>query len=245
MAATLQELIPPQREVIYNHFGQSENIPDLISGTMQRKVPVFLEPGKDRRIVVFGGGNVALRKCTQFAGFHITVVTEKTVPGIENVCDEIILERFSPDDIGHYLKDCFIVIAATDSKDLNRAITQSARKLGILVNSAHGGGDVLLPSVVRKEHYSVAVSSEGSVPAFPPYVASLVDDYLGPEFDRMMDLLIEVRKDLDKHISQQPKRAELLSNILHNSDIWDMLKKDDHDNALKVALKLRDSYSDL
>ena len=245
MAATLQELIPPQREVIYNPFGQCENIPVPIRDGMQRKVPVFLEPGKDRRIVVFGGGNVALRKCAQFAGFHITVIAEKTVPGIENVCDEIVLERFSPDDIGHYLKNCFIVIAATDSKDLNKAITQSARKLGILVNSAHGGGDVLLPSVVRKEHYSVAVSSEGSVPAFPPYVASLIDNYLGPEFDRMMDLLIEVRKDLDQHVSQQPKRAELLSEILHDQNIWDMLKKDDYDNALKAALDLRDSYSDL
>lgn len=212
---------------------------------MQRKVPVFLEPSKDRRIVVFGGGNVALRKCTQFAGFHITVIAEKTVPGIKDVCDEIVLQRFSPDDIGTYLKDCFIAVAATDSKNLNKAITQSARRLGIPVNSAHGGGDVLLPSVIRKEHYSVAVSSEGSVPAFPPYMASLIDNHLGPEFDRMMELLMEVRKDLDRHVSQQPKRAELLSKILHDENIWDLLKNAKYECALETALRLRDSYSDL
>lgn len=212
---------------------------------MQRKVPIFLEPTKDRKIVVFGGGNVALRKCVQFSGFHITVITDKTVPGIEDVCDKIILEHFSPENIGPYLKDCFIVIAATDSKELNSAITQSARKHGILVNSAHGGGDVLLPSVIRKQHYSVAISSEGSVPAFPPYIAEQLDKHLGPEFDLMMELLIEIRKDLNTHISKQPVRAELLSEILHDNSIWDLLKNNYPDKALKIAENLRSHYSDL
>ncbi len=194
---------------------------------------------------MFGGGNVALRKCGQFSGFHITVVADKTVPGIENVCDRVILEHFSSEDIGPYLDDCFIVIAATDSKELNSAITLSARKHGILVNSAHGGGDVLLPSVIRKRHYSVAVSSEGSVPAFPPYVAERLDGYLGPEFDLMMELLMEIRKDLDTRISKQPARAELLSEILHDENIWGLLRNNEPDRALKIAEDLRDRHSDL
>lgn len=216
-----------------------------VSERTQRKVPVFLEPSKKRKIVVFGGGNVALRKCTQFTGFDITVIAEKTVPGIEEICDRILLEHFSPDDLDKYLSDCFIAVAATDSKQLNGAIAESARKLGVLVNSAHGGGDILLPSVIRKEHYSVAVSSEGSVPAFPPYVASFIDGILGPEFDLMLDLLIEVRKDLNSFISLQPRRAELLSRILQDRDIWNMLKNGDTENALKASLDLRASYADL
>ncbi len=187
---------------------------------MARKVPVFLEPTKDRKIVVFGGGMVAYRKCKQFEGFHITVIAEKTVPDMESVCDNIILAHFDPSDIGSYLEGAFLVVAATDSKNLNEAITACAKKSGCLINSAHGGGDVLLPSTVRKANYTVAVSSEGAVPAFPPYVAKKINDLLGPEYDCMMELLKFLRSDLQERISEQPKRAEFLAEILANEDIW-------------------------
>ncbi len=190
---------------------------------MARKVPVFLEPTKDRRIVVFGGGMVAYRKCKQFEGFDITVVAEKTVPDMENVCDRIVLAHFDPSDISGYLEGAFIAVAATDSKNLNAAITECAKKNGCLINSAHGGGDILLPSTVRKETYTVAVSSEGSVPAFPPYVAKKINELLGPEYDCMMELLKILRSDLQARISEQPKRAEFLAEILASEDIWHMI----------------------
>ena len=167
---------------------------------MARKVPVFLEPTKDRKIAVFGGGMVAYRKCRQFEGFDITVIADRTVPEMDSVCDRIVLAHFDPSDLDQYLDGVFIAVAATDSKALNAAITETAKKHGCLVNSAHGGGDVLLPSSVRKENYTVAVSSEGSVPAFPPYVAKMIDGFLGPEYDLMMDLLRTLRKDLQEKV---------------------------------------------
>lgn len=211
---------------------------------MHRKVPVYLEPTKDRRIVVFGGGAVALRKCRQFEGFRITVVAESTVPGTEEACDELILKRLSPSEIADYLKDAFLAVAATDDKTLNSAIVASAKGLGVPVNSAHGGGDVLLPSVVRKEHYSVAVSSEGSVPAFPPYVAKRIDEFLGPEYDLMMEVLMHIRKDLKESVSQQPKRAELLAEILSNEDIWNMLRNGGLEEAVSAAEDIESRYID-
>lgn len=211
---------------------------------MARKVPVFLEPSKDRSIIVFGGGNVAYRKCRQFEGFHITVVADKTVPNMKEVCDEIILEHFNPEDIGKYLEGKFIAIAATDSKNLNAAITESAKKNGILINSAHGGGDILLPSSVRKETYTIAVSSEGSVPAFPPYVAKQIDGFLGPEYDQMMRLLTEVRNGLQDRVKLQPKRAEYLAEILATESVWDNLKNGNYPEALTIARTIEEKYRD-
>ncbi|MCQ2079074.1 MAG: bifunctional precorrin-2 dehydrogenase/sirohydrochlorin ferrochelatase [archaeon] len=211
---------------------------------MARKVPVFLEPTKDRSIIVFGGGNVAYRKCRQFEGFHITVVADKTVPNMGEVCDEIILDHFNPEDIGGYLEGKFIAVAATDSKALNAAITASARRNGILVNSAHGGGDILLPSIVRKDTYTVAVSSEGSVPAFPPYVARRIDEMLGPEYDLMMRLLTEIRSGLQERVSQQPRRAEYLAEILATEKVWKKLENSDLPGALDIARGLEERYRD-
>lgn len=211
---------------------------------MSRKVPVFLEPSKSRTIVVFGGGNVAYRKCKQFEGFDITVIADKTVPGMSQVCDRIILEHFDPTDISKFLDGAFIAVAATDSKSLNAAITDSAKKHGILINSAHGGGDILLPSSVRKENYTIAISSEGSVPAFPPYVAKQIDSFLGPEYDSMMALLTTLRKDLQSKVSQQPKRAEFLAEVLDNQDIWNLLKGGDFESAVNAAEIIEEKYRD-
>mgnify|MGYP002624358759 FL=1 len=41
--------------------------------------PIFLSPGK-RRVTVFGGGKVALRKCRHFDGFKIRVVSIEVRP---------------------------------------------------------------------------------------------------------------------------------------------------------------------
>ncbi len=185
---------------------------------------------------------VAYRKCAQFEGFDITVVAEKTVPGMEKVCDRIILVHFDPADIGKYLENAFIAVAATDSKTLNAAITECARNAGCLINSAHGGGDILLPSTVRKTNYTVAVSSEGSVPAFPPFVAKKIDELLGPEYDSMMDLLKILRSDLQERVSEQPKRAEFLAEILANEDIWHMISENDRNGAIALAREIESKY---
>ena len=212
---------------------------------MARKVPVFLEPTKGRKIAVFGGGMVAYRKCRQFEGFDITVIADRTVPEMDSVCDRIILAHFDPSDLDQYLEGVFIAVAATDSKALNAAITETAKKHGCLVNSAHGGGDVLLPSSVRKENYTVAVSSEGSVPAFPPYVAKMIDGFLGPEYDLMMDLLRTLRKDLQEKVSQQPRRAEFLAEVLDSEEVWDALRAGDSGKAMEIARSIQAKYIDL
>ena len=206
-----------------------------------RKVPVFLEPSKNRRIVVFGGGQVAYRKCRQFEGFHITVIADRTVPEIGGVCDEVVLKRFTPDEIPALAEGAFLVVAATDSKELNAAITKTARENGILTNSAHGGGDVLLPSTVRREGFTVAVSSEGSVPAFPPYVAEYIDEQLGEEFDVMLALLKELRSGLQDRVKEQPKRAEFLAEILHSDEVWAAISTD-YDKALEIAREIEKRY---
>lgn len=205
---------------------------------------MFIEPSKERHIVVFGGGSVALRKCRQFEGFHITVIADNVVPEMEKACDKIILEHFEPSSIPGYIKDAFVVVAATDSKKLNLEIASIARAAGILTNSAHGGGDLLLPSSVRKETYTVAISSEGSVPAFPPFMARTIDNLLGEEYDYMLKLLTELRSDFKDRISQQPMRAKFLSEVLGSEEVWRALRDKEYASAMDLARTIEDKYVD-
>ena len=103
--------------------------------------------------------------------------------------------------------------------------------MGKMTNSAHGGGDVLIPSVLRRPGYTVTVSSEGRVPAFPPYVIRQLDAFLDPSYDGMVDLLVHLRSIIRDRIPTQPGRAEYLARVLDDEDIWHMLRSGDSEGA--------------
>jgi len=198
--------------------------------------PIYLSPG-NRRIVVFGGGKVALRKCQHFEGFHITVVSPEILPELRELADESIEAEVSGETAGKYMDGADIVIAATSIHELNNSIRDVSLSKGIMTNSAHGGGDVLIPSVLKRQNYSVTVSSEGRVPAFPPYVIRMLDGFLDPSYDAMMDLLVRIRPVVKERIGTQPQRAKFLADVLDNQKVWELLKAGREDDAYLMVLK--------
>jgi precorrin-2 dehydrogenase/sirohydrochlorin ferrochelatase len=198
--------------------------------------PVFLQPG-DRLIVVFGGGKVAYRKCCNFEGFRIKAVASEIIGEIADLADEVVTCAIDEAVVRREIQGAFIAVAATSDKGVNAMICETAKEMGIPVNSAHGGGDVLIPSVLRKRNYTVAVSSEGKVPAFPPYVVEQLDVFLDESYDAMMDLLISIRPEVMGRIDNQPARAEYLADVVRDGEIWQMIEIGDTEGAREYALK--------
>ena len=198
--------------------------------------PIYLSPG-NRRIVVFGGGKVALRKCQHFEGFHITVIAPQILPELKELADESVEAEVTGETCGRYMDGADIVIAATSIHELNNAIRDVSLSKGIMTNSAHGGGDVLIPSMLKRRTYSVTVSSEGRVPAFPPYVVRLLDEFLDPSLDSMMDLLVRVRPVVKERIATQPERAKFLAEVLDNERVWELLRAGKDDEAYGLVLR--------
>ncbi len=129
-----------------------------------------------------------------------------------------------------------MVIAATSSKVLNGIIRDIAMEKGILVNSAHGGGDVLIPSTLRRGGFTVTVSSEGRAPAFPPYIINQIDNFLDGSYECMLDLLVNIRSKVMEQIPTQPKRAEFMAQIINDQGIWDMLSSGNVQGAMDKAM---------
>lgn len=198
--------------------------------------PILLSPG-NRLVVVFGGGAVALRKCRHFDGFRIRVVSPEVLPELEGIADEVVRVAVDPDTVGDYVGDADIVVAATSSHGLNDSIRDAAMSMGIMTNSAHGGGDVLIPSTLHRDGYTVTVSSEGRVPAFPPYVISKIDGFLDPSYDAMLALLVDLRAVIRDRIPTQPARAEFLAGVLADGRVWDRLSQGDRDGAYAIAME--------
>lgn len=199
--------------------------------------PIVLSPG-NRLVTVFGGGKVALRKCRHFEGFRIRVVSEEVLPEFSELAEEVILERIDPATAASFMDGSDIVVAATSDHALNDAIRDISMSKGIMTNSAHGGGDVLIPSTLHREGFTVTVSSEGRVPAFPPYVISKIDELLDPSYDRMLELLMMLRMDIRTRIATQPERAEFLARVLADEEVWERLREGDTDSAYGLAMEI-------
>ncbi len=201
-----------------------------------RMSPIALSPG-NRLIVVFGGGKVALRKCRHFDGFRIRVVSPEVLPELEELAESVAREAVDSDTVGRHMEGADIVVAATSSHELNNAIRNVSMSRGILTNSAHGGGDVFIPSTLHRDGYTVTVSSERCVPVFPPYVIARINEFLDPSYDAMLELLVSLRKVIRDRIPTQPGRAEFLAGVLADRDVWDLLRDGDAAGAESLALE--------
>ena len=198
--------------------------------------PIVLSPG-NRLVTVFGGGNVALRKCRHFEGFRIRVVADRILPELRDLADEVVDSAVDASTAGEYMDGSDIGVAATSDHALNDSIRDLSMSKGIMTNSAHGGGDVLIPSTLKREGYTVTVSSEGRVPAFPPYVIQRIDELLDPSYDRMLELLMMLRREIRTRIPTQPERARFLADILADGEVWDLLRKDDIQSAFDLSME--------
>lgn len=198
--------------------------------------PIVLSPG-NRLVTVFGGGNVALRKCRHFEGFRIRVVADRILPELRDLADEVVDSAVDASTAGEYMDGSDIVVAATSDHALNDSIRDLSMSKGIMTNSAHGGGDVLIPSTLKREGYTVTVSSEGRVPAFPPYVIQRIDELLDPSYDRMLELLMMLRREIRTRIPTQPERAKFLADILADEEVWDLLRNDDIQSAFDLSME--------
>jgi len=192
-------------------------------------IPLFVDCS-GRRIVIFGGGNVAARKAGYFSGkSHVTVVSRSFVSafdGLQFTRVELDLDTTSDLKLLALTKDAFLVIAAISDPELNNRIGRLCKARGILFNNADGEpGDVVLPAVTGGEHYTVAISTSGASPAISRFIREQIEDEF-PALDAMIVLQNRLRKELKENEPDQARRNAILRNVLEDHSIWEALLTD-------------------
>ena len=95
------------------------------------RFPLFLDLN-GKKAVIIGGGPIALRRA------HVLLSFGARVTLIAPTCQEVPLgstwlrRAYQPGD----LQGAFLAVAATDQRDVNRAVGQEATKAGIFVSVA-------------------------------------------------------------------------------------------------------------
>lgn len=115
----------------------------------------------DKDILIIGGGHVAARRAKTLltCGAKVHAVSREFIDGFPE-CTERITREFRPEDIDSRF---IFVIAATDSRETNKIIHDTAKSGNIPVNvsDCQSECDFFFPSLITHENFSVSVNSAG------------------------------------------------------------------------------------
>jgi precorrin-2 dehydrogenase / sirohydrochlorin ferrochelatase len=161
--------------------------------------PIFLEL-KGRPCLVVGGGSVAARKVEGLlaAGARVTVVSPSLDPDLAKLVSERRIVHVDRPYQHIDFKGYAVAIAATDDAATNERVAADARQSGVLVNVVDKPAlcDFIVPSVVRRGDVVLAVSTGGLSPALARWLRQEMESYLSEDFERLAQLLAEVRVEL-------------------------------------------------
>lgn len=179
--------------------------------------PVFLILEK-RPCLVVGGGAVAQRKIRSLlsAGARVTCVAERAVSAIRVLAKRrkiTFLERklAAGADLRPFLKDASLVIAATNSRGINRMIFAECLKRDILVNSVDDLelSNFIVPAVIRRGPLCLAVSTGGGSPEFAKRIRQDLEKIFGREHGDFIKFMAAERKKILSRIPSPMKRKKL------------------------------------
>jgi len=130
--------------------------------------PIFLKL-TSRPCVVIGAGSIAESKIESLlqSEAHVTVIAPEALPRVQQWADsgEIVWTQreYAPGD----LAGAFLVVAATATPAVNRAVFAEANAADILCNAVDDPPfcDFYFPSVVRRGELQIAISTAGESPA--------------------------------------------------------------------------------
>lgn len=184
--------------------------------------PAFLNL-KGKKCIVIGGGKIAERKALSLlrAGAELTVISPELTAGLkkEKAKKRIkhIARRYQRGD----LKNAFLVIAATDSHEINKRASVDAPEL-INVVDTPGLCNFIVPSVVRRGPLTIAISTSGVSPAISKKIREELEKLYGSHITKHLNTLKKMRTKVLKEVKEKKKREHLLKKLAEN--IWEKLR---------------------
>ncbi|WP_165996723.1 NAD(P)-dependent oxidoreductase [Bacillus sp. Cs-700] len=173
----------------------------------------------EKRIVIVGGGRIALRKLKGLLGCGaiLTVVSpeiNEEIKNLENFNTITFVEREVRESD---LQDAFFIIVATNSFEVNEFVINRARDHQ-LINASHQAdrGNVSLPATLKRGRLIISVFTGGA----SPLLARKIRDDLSSKYDesyrKRLEYLYEKRLAIkSENISESEKKNELEKVMKH------------------------------
>jgi precorrin-2 dehydrogenase/sirohydrochlorin ferrochelatase len=211
---------------------------------MPKYYPVMLDL-RGRSAIVVGGDRVAAEKAAGLSasGAHVSVISPA-------FCDELLLQAeqkqvtlhrkaYEPGD----LASAFVVIAATNDPQLVQAIWAETQERGQLVNIV----DIpsccafIMPSVLRREQLTIAVSTEGASPGLAKRICHSLEEIFPLAYGMYLRLAALARTHLRKNGVSYERRDDFFSDF-YTSDVLALLVEGNITQATVITATLLQHY---
>jgi precorrin-2 dehydrogenase/sirohydrochlorin ferrochelatase len=185
--------------------------------------PVCLDIAGKQCLVV-GGGKVALRKALDLleAGAKVRAVAPQFIEAFRKSCGiELCRKAYDSAD----LRDCALVIAATDSEDVNRRVCEDARLARVLVNVVDAPElcDFIVPATLRRGDMTISVSTGGASPSLARKIRLELEKRYPARFAAFVGFLGKMRREARKKFPAS-RRRQIMERIL-NGHAWEVFAK--------------------
>ena len=198
-----------------------------------------------RVCTVVGGGMVALRKVNA-----LLQETEK-VRVISPDLHEDLLELHKLGKIEwiaepfqeSLLKESFLVIAATNRRDVNRQVAMWCEANQVLVNvvDSREESSFTVNASVRRGDLLIAISTDGASPAVSKAIRIELEQQFGEEYAVMLEIMEQARKKAMETIVDEQKRRHFLQQLAEMR-LQDLLKTESKEEVQKRVELCLSSY---
>ena len=174
--------------------------------------PAFLKL-EGKRVLVVGAGPVAASKIAglQAVGAEIIVVAPEISDNAAFDAVSIRQRAFEPTD----LDDVWYVVAAAPP-EINRAVAAAATERRLFVNAVDdpGNASVYLGALLRRDGFTIAISTEGHAPALAGLLREGLEHLLPTDLHRWLQCArTERERWLREHVPMDARRHQLLLAI--------------------------------
>ena len=170
---------------------------------------------ENKNCIIIGGGTVALRKLEKLREFKpvITVIAPDICDEINRFADiKIIKRKFEDRDINN----AFMVISATDDKELNTHIFALCKEKNILINTVDDKDKCgfIFPALVKKDNITVGISTSGKSPLYSRFLRERIEKLLDEDCDKTVEILSKYRAEIKRRVKSEENRKKAFEMIL-------------------------------
>lgn len=183
--------------------------------------PLFIDLN-GKKVLVFGGGEVALRKVHTLLSFRpsVEICADHVCEGIRQLIDGKAVKEartvlnFDGEEVPEIL-NAFMVICATDNEVFNHKIAKRCHEMYIWVNSATSAADCtfIFPSVTVRGDIVCGMTSSGSAPVLTKKIRTVIDEAVPEWYGELSRRLIYVRLMVKERLASQTMRAKVISRL--------------------------------
>ena len=198
-----------------------------------------------RVCTVVGGGMVALRKVNALLQEYakVRVISPDLHEDLLELHKLGKIEWIAEPFQESLLKESFLVIAATNRRDVNHQVAMWCEANQVLVNvvDSREESSFTVNASVRRGDLLIAISTDGASPAVSKAIRIELEQQFGEEYAVMLEIMEQARKKAMETIVDEQKRRHFLQQLAEMR-LQDLLKTESKEEVQKRVELCLSSY---